>query len=260
MNNQTMRKVLRPLSAAARQARLAKFRLLHLARHSYKCPVCAYRGPFRDVPASTGMRRDAECPSCHALERHRLQFLVLARILAGVDSREKRMLHVAPEALFRGFFAQRFRRYETADLHMGGVDHQVDLQQMPFADASFDFVFASHVLEHVADDAKAISEIRRILTPNGIAVLPVPIIAEKTVEYGAPNPHEHEHVRAPGFDYFDRYRKSFAKVDTYPSDAWPDRHQLFVFEDRSNWPTAECPLRPPMQGKKHVDIVPVCYA
>jgi hypothetical protein len=25
------------------------------------------------------------------------------------------------------------------------------------------------------------------------------------------------------------------------------------------WPTPECPLRPAMQGEKHIDIVPVCY-
>ena len=33
------------------------------------------------------------------------------------------------------------------------------------------------VLEHVRDDIKAISEIRRVLKPGGIAIMPVPLVA-----------------------------------------------------------------------------------
>lgn len=94
---------------------------------------------------------------------------------------------------------------------MHGVDHNVDLQELPFEDQTYDFVFASHVLEHIPNDEKAISEIRRILKPNGIAILPVPLVAEKTIEYSEPNPNETYHVRAPGFDYFDRYDRYFLK-------------------------------------------------
>jgi ubiquinone/menaquinone biosynthesis C-methylase UbiE len=170
------------------------------------------------------------------------------------------MLHFAPETFFREFFSKRFGEYETADLVMKDVDHHVDLQGLPFEDQTYDFVFASHVLEHIPDDRKAISEIRRILKPNGIAVLPVPLVAEKTIEYPEPNPHEAYHVRAPGLDYFDRYDCHFSRVERFSSDSLPDKYQLFVFEDRSQWPTNECPLRPAMQGEKHIDIVPVCYA
>ena len=169
------------------------------------------------------------------------------------------MLHFAPESVFRKFFSARFGQYETADIAMKDVDHQVDLQELPFKDQTYDFVFASHVLEHIPDDGKAISEIRRILKPNGIAVLPVPLVAEKTIEYPGPNPHEAHHVRAPGVDYFDRYERFFARVEKFRSDSLPAEYQLFVFENRSQWPTKECPLRPPMQGEKHIDIVPVCY-
>ncbi len=169
------------------------------------------------------------------------------------------MLHVAPEPFFRGFFSARFGTYETADLSMNGVDHHVDLQELPFADQTYDFVFASHVLEHVPDDIKAISEIRRILKPNGVAVLPVPLVAEKTIEYPEPNPSEEYHVRAPGMDYFDRYEPYFSKVERFSSDSLNEKYQLHIVEDRSHWPTKACPLRPPMQGERHIDIVPVCH-
>jgi SAM-dependent methyltransferase len=206
------------------------------------------------------MRRHALCPSCGALERHRLQFLALSEILKRVDPASLKMLHVAPESFFRSFFAKRFGSYETADLDMKDVDHHVDLQALPFADGTYDFIFASHVLEHVPDDERAIREIRRVLRPGGIAVLPVPLVCERTVEYPEPNPNETNHVRAPGLDYLDRYEHVFARVERFTSESFPARYQLFVYEDRSQWPTPECPLRPPMPGEKHIDVTPVCYA
>lgn len=80
----------------------------------------------------------------------------------------------------------------------------LDLRSLPYDAASFDLVYASHVLEHI-DDWAALGEIFRILAPGGVAVLPVPLVVENTVEHHSPNPFEAEHVRAPGPDYFGRY-------------------------------------------------------
>lgn len=236
------------------------FKLHNIGKEKFECPICRYKGPFMDVNVATGLRKHAKCPCCGALERHRLQFLVIKKILNEISTTNLRMLHFAPEPFFQEYFSKRFGRYETADLNMKGVDYNVDLQQLPFDDESYDFVFASHVLEHIPDDEKAISEIRRILRPNGIAVLPVPIVTEKTIEYPAPNPYESFHVRAPGFDYFEKYKRHFWKVELFRSDSFSTKYQLFIFENRERWPTKECPLRPPMKGEKHIDIVPVCYA
>ena len=247
-------------------ARRCKHRIEFLAfrarsgdKQSFECPICGYVGPFMDVRPATGFRQHAQCPACRALERHRIQFVVVGGIFGDGRMTGARMLHFAPEPFFRDYFASRVGRYETADLDMDGVDHHVDLQQLPFDDASYDLVFASHVLEHVPDDEKAIAEIRRILRPGGMAILPVPIVAEKTVEYPEPNPHEAYHVRAPGLDYFDRYERHFSRVERISSSALPQRYQLHVIERRDHWPTRECPLRPPMPGDRHADIVPVCH-
>ena len=43
----------------------------------------------------------------------------------------------------------------------------VDVQSIPYADATFDAVIANHVLFHVPDLKKGISELRRILKPTG---------------------------------------------------------------------------------------------
>lgn len=235
------------------------FRLRNLQEKKFECPVCAYNGPFMHITPSTGYRRYAKCPKCGALERHRFQFLVIRDILETIDTASLKMLHFSPEPFFREFFAKKFGCYETADLKAKNVDYNVDLQQLPFVDQTYDFVLASHVLEYIRDDEKAISEIRRILKRNGIAILPVPVFSEKTIEYPKPTWNDYYHVRAPGLDYFKKYERYFSRVDRIRPESLPDRHQLYVYEDRSQWPTKKFPWRPPTYGEKHVEIVPVCY-
>ncbi len=43
-----------------------------------------------------------------------------------------------------------------------------DVQQLPFADESFDVVLANHMLYHVPDRRKALEEISRVLVPQGL--------------------------------------------------------------------------------------------
>ena len=235
------------------------FKLQSRGKEQFECSVCNYVGPFKDVHRATGSRKHAQCPRCYALERHRIQYLVVDRLLKELNTSSMKMLHFAPEAFLRGYFSAKFGQYETADLYLSDVDHRVDLQDLPFADRSYDFVFASHVLEHIPEDTKAISEIRRVLKPSGIAVLPVPLVAMTTIEYPEANPYEEYHVRAPGLDYFDRYRPYFSRIDRVTSEQLPDKYQLYLYEDRSHLPSEKSPYRPPMEGERFIDVVPICY-
>lgn len=235
------------------------FKFLSSQEPQFECPICGYRGPFLDKVTHNGIRKHARCPNCSALERHRLQFLVLQEILRAQRTAHLKMLHVAPEAFFREFFSQRFGQYETADLKMKGADHIVDLQCLPFNDHTYDFVFASHVLEHIPDDHKAISEIRRILKPNGMAILPVPIYSGKTVEFSELDPSEFGHVRAPGLDYFDRYERHFSKVERFDSGCQPEKYQVFVYQEDSRASNTESLSLPATPYRKLTDVVPVCY-
>jgi SAM-dependent methyltransferase len=236
------------------------FKLSNRDKERYECPICDYRGPFLDKITHNAIRKHAKCPNCSALERHRLQFLVLGTILRDKKTDHLKMLHVAPERFFREFFSQRFGQYETADLKMKGTDHIVDLQHLPFDNNTYDIVYASHVLEHIPDDRKAISEIRRILRPNGMAVLPVPIYSGKTVEFSEPDPNEFGHVRAPGLDYFERYERYFSKVERFDSSSQPEKYQVFVYQENNRPLKTERLSLSSTPCRKLSDVVPVCYA
>lgn len=182
----------------------------------------------------------------------------MRELLRGADASRMSIVHFAPEGFFRREWRTRFGTYLAADLDRDDVALHADLCRLPFADESLDVVFASHVLEHIGDDETAISEVWRVLRPGGMAVLPVPLVGNTTVEYGEANPHDWGHWRAPGRDYFDRYRKHFGEVREYTSEMFPEEHQLYVYEDMTGWPTAEAPLRQRVEGTRHQDAVPVC--
>lgn len=239
---------------------LALFKTLHRKEQRFSCPVCGYKGPFVTLQAIYGERKHAECPACGALERHRLLSLVLDTLEQRGNIARTSILHFAPERFFRGRFEVMFKSYTAIDPVMRRVDMRADLRALPFADDSQDLVFASYILQYIDDDLRALREIRRVLRPNGIAILPVTIVGEKTIEYPEPNIHESGgHIRAPGLDYYDRFEGVFSKVDLYKSEDFPEHNQLYVYEDRTGWPTKEMPLRQPMKGHRHPEIIPVCW-
>ena len=226
-------------------------------KESFVCPVCYYSGPFKDQLTPDTIMGNSLCLKCGSMERHRLQYLVMKTLGDQMDFSRMSMLHFAPEPFFRELFSKWFRNYTTADIARADVNYQIDLRNLPFEDSRFDCVYASHVLEHIKEDDRALSEIKRVLTPSGIAVLPVPIVSVTTIEY--PKAYEFGHVRAPGPDYFEKYEEYFAKVKAFSSNDFPSKYQVFIYEDRTMWPTPERPLARPMEGKKHIDMVPVCY-
>lgn len=234
------------------------FKLNNIGKESFTCPLCNYYGPLKDYRDKIFFIRHHDCPKCKASYRHRLQYLVLNQLSEVFDYSEMSILHCAPEPALRKHLSRLFKEYMTIDLLMNNVNYRANLRNLPFKDETFDVVFASHVLEHIKEDDEAISEIRRIIKPNGFAVLPVPIVGYETIEYPEPNSCEHMHVRSCGADYFEKYRKYFSKVEIYQSSDFPFKYQTYIYEDRSNWPDT-MPLRPVMDGDKHEDHVPICY-
>ncbi|HET9034257.1 MAG TPA: methyltransferase domain-containing protein [Dokdonella sp.] len=158
-----------------------------------------------------------ECPRCgaHDRERHLFMYLEETGLLANLAG--KSVLHFAPEKrLGQHISAATPARYVPCDLYPGSPDVQrVDMLDMPFDEGTFDLVIANHVLEHVDDDLKALSEIRRVLKPGGHAILQTPYSAKlhhtwqdpgidtdaaRSQAYG-----QADHVRLFGRDIFVRF-------------------------------------------------------
>jgi ubiquinone/menaquinone biosynthesis C-methylase UbiE len=55
-----------------------------------------------------------------------------------------------------------------------GTVRRGDICALPFADAAFDFVIATDVIEHVDDDSRALREVARVLRAGGRALIAVP--------------------------------------------------------------------------------------
>jgi len=234
--------------------------MINIFRRKFECPICEYKGPFADIKPETGLRKYAKCPGCSSLERHRLQYLVFKKIFNRKELSDLNMLHFAPETFMEKIFSSQMNEYLRVDLNMKNVDCRADMRNLPFLSKSFHVVYASHVLEHIKQDLPAINEIKRVLAPGGIAILPVPVVSANTIEYSEPNRFESNHVRAPGKDYFERYKQYFSRVEAYNSSSFDEKHQLYIYEDRSKYPSVKSPDRASMEGKRHLDYVPVCYS
>ncbi len=64
---------------------------------------------------------------------------------------------------------------------MDNVTFKSDIQNMSIVnDNTYDIVICSHVLEHVKDDQKAMSELERIINDTGKVVFLVPIDLKRT--------------------------------------------------------------------------------
>ena len=136
--------------------------------------------------------------------------------------RQLDILHVAPELPITRILRMMSRYYVTADLQRDDCDVRLDLCHLPLADASFDVIVASHVLEHIVDDRDALAEIYRVLRPGGTAILVVPITTEETIDWGYNDPQRNDHVRECGLDYFDRYRDAGFDVTLFSTDDFSD--------------------------------------
>ncbi len=174
------------------------------------CNVCGSK--FKKfIPYGRESRGNALCPHCLSLERHRVLWQFLNE-KTDFFSAQIKMLHVAPELCFiKRFEAMENLDYITADIESPLAKVKMDVHDIPFEDNTFDVVFCNHVLEHVEDDEKVLSEFYRVLKPGGWGIFQIPIEydREKTIEdTSITDPKERirlfgqdDHVRAYGVDY-----------------------------------------------------------
>ncbi len=218
------------------------FRKYYYKGTDYYCPVCD--NSFRQLLTGgfdlkvikekeiigAGRRPNIICPFCQSTDRDRLVYYYLSNKIDIYNSQIK-VLHIAPEpALYKFLRKRKNLNYITGTKYSEGIYFHKDIDSMdlldlPFKNEEFDLFISNHVLEHINDDAKAMSEIFRVIKKNGIAILQVPISYKIKSTYEDSTitderlREEHfgqfDHVRIYGRDYIDRLENAGFKVTPY---------------------------------------------
>jgi len=197
-------------------------------------------------------RQNAQCPSCKSLERHR--FVVYFFYKNNINF--EKTLHIAPEQQLSKLFTSISKNYICGDIDPKRYKNPniiyMDVTNIQFKN-EFDCIFASHILEHIIDDRKAMKEIYDALVFNGIFIALVPqkfslkttyedstIITEndRLKHFG-----QKDHVRWYGLDFSQRLKEAgfYIKIH-YVEDVkecinnmfYDEKNQLVTNEDAKN--------------------------
>lgn len=163
----------------------------------FECNVCnrPIRHPF-DSPAHKsdvfekmrvvggGFRKKEQCPFCLSNDRLRFTIEVLSRY-TDILSRPCKVLEFAPiQGLEMYLKARGNCEYISGDIVSGRAMRVLDITNIDFPDATFDYVICNHVLEHIDNEEKAVREMMRVTKPGGCLLIsmPVALSLEQTLE------------------------------------------------------------------------------
>ena len=210
----------------------------------------------RDIYASipeTLNRIEYSCPHCGAADRDRLYAMYIKKYFDQiVPDKDFVFLDIAPSHPLRNYIISNWDiDYRSMDRFMEGVTYSDDLTNIAsLGNDEVDFVLCSHVLEHVDDDRKALSEIYRIMKPNarGIIIVPIDLAQRETEEDLNASEAErwrrfgqHDHVRKYAKDDFlNRLRSAgfyvqelglkFFGIEEYYKGGFVQNSMLYVVE------------------------------
>ena len=151
------------------------------------CNICGYRFS-RFALCNPRKPRGEECPVCKSRERHRHLYIHICSLFPFLKG--KKVLHFAPEEIFKKIFFESEAEYYDADIDPQRAKYLVDITNITFVDNFFDYIFCIHVLEHIPNDRKALGELFRVLKPGGVAYLAVPLGGKFLEDLSVTDPEE----------------------------------------------------------------------
>lgn len=173
-----------------------------------------------------GFRDQARCFVCGSLDRERLIYMYLKHHTRFLNT-PSNILHFAPEIMLsHALKSVQGHTYISADIEEERADMMIDMTNISFDDNYFDLIVANHILEHIPDDKKALSELRRVLKTNGgEAILQVPISLNSQFTYEDPKITseadrlkafgQKDHVRIYGQDYHEKLISAGFEVNVF---------------------------------------------
>ena len=118
-------------------------------------------------------RGDEICPVCGSLPRTRRLYKLLNEEFLKPNFT---VLDFSPSrALYRKLKNRKALRYFATDFEDEFLsDYRFDITNIEQPDEKFDLITCYHILEHIPDDEKAISELYRVLKINGTLIVQTP--------------------------------------------------------------------------------------
>jgi hypothetical protein len=154
--------------------------------NAVECPVCG--GSFSHfITLPSG---DLLCPRCGSLPRQRRMWLLLNR--QGLIREGAQVLHFSPSR----FLQKKLHRlipasYISTDFDLrSNTDRHFDITRIDEPAERFDLIICYHVLEHIPEDRKAISELFRIAKPGALILIQTP--------YKEGDTYEDDTITSPG--------------------------------------------------------------
>jgi SAM-dependent methyltransferase len=145
-----------------------------------------------------------------------------------------RILYIAPmHGIRRYLMSLPGTTYLGADLESSLAEAHFDLQDIPYPANSFDFCICSHTIAHIPDDLQALSELHRVLSPDG-RLLVLERIYDRPQTYQHPQAlsaaerlqhyEQADRWRIYGHDFAERLSSTGFKVSIeYPAGDWPSK-------------------------------------
>lgn len=162
---------------------------LGFSGNKHQCTICDKKlSRFIILPHNN----DKLCPKCGSLARDRRLWKLENEnyIKDGMT-----MLDFSPSrSLARKLKKQKNIRYISTDLSGNFIaDEQYDITDINLPSESIDLLACYHVLEHIDNDAKAMSELYRVLKKGGIAIVQTPFKEGNIYEdFSITSPEERE--------------------------------------------------------------------
>ncbi len=146
----------------------------------YQCPVCR-KNLRKFIQLQHG---DLLCPYCGSISRNRRLWQML---ISDFLNDGAHILDFSPSrCLYRVLRKYPAINYTSSDFAGEFIsDKQYDITHIDLPDDSLDIIICYHILEHIEDDQKAISELFRVLKKGGRCLIQTPFKEGEILEDAA---------------------------------------------------------------------------
>ncbi len=159
---------------------------LNFMGSKFQCNICD-----KKLSGFIQINNDMICPRCGSIQRDRRLWQLLSDEFLINDIT---ILDFSPSrSLFR-VMKRGDHRYESTDLSGDFLsDKSYDIKNIDSGNENYDLIICYHVLEHIDEDSKAMSELLRVLKKDGCCIIQTPFKNGEIYEnYSITSPEERE--------------------------------------------------------------------